>query len=206
MRIDGFVKSWNDERGFGFLQSYQGGQDIFVHIKAFTNRVGRPEVNTRVTFEIEVDANGRKRAKAVQFVRSSALPAIGRHRNASPPDWGTASYLSIPAFLVIYVVVALVWRVPTWIPALYFLASVACYIAYATDKSAAKAGSWRISENNLLLLGMIGGWPGAIVAQQVLRHKSSKTTFREAFWGSVIVNVVLFVLLCSPLPSLILRH
>jgi len=41
--------------------------------------------------------------------------------------------------------------------------------------------------------------PGAIVAQQVLRHKSSKASFRFAFWGSVAVNVVAFVVMNSPL-------
>jgi len=44
-----------------------------------------------------------------------------------------------------------------------------------------------------LLLGLVGGWPGSLVAQQVLRHKSSKASFRRAFWGTVLVNITAFI-------------
>jgi uncharacterized membrane protein YsdA (DUF1294 family) len=52
-------------------------------------------------------------------------------------------------------------------------------------------------------LGLAGGWPGAIVAQQIYRHKSNKAAFRSEFWRSVVVNVLAFVALCSPLRSLL---
>ena len=68
----------------------------------------------------------------------------------------------------------------------------------AADKTAARSGRWRVSERTLLNLGLIGGWPGAIIAQQVLRHKSKKTAFQRAFWVTVLVNVVAFVLLAPP--------
>jgi uncharacterized membrane protein YsdA (DUF1294 family) len=48
------------------------------------------------------------------------------------------------------------------------------------------------------MLGLIGGWPGAIVAQQLLRHKTSKRSFRIAFWVTVVLNIAVFVLLVSP--------
>jgi len=41
MRIEGVIKSWNDERGFGFIEPTQGGQEIFVHVKAFRTRAER---------------------------------------------------------------------------------------------------------------------------------------------------------------------
>ena len=44
----------------------------------------------------------------------------------------------------------------------------------------------------LLSLGFVGGWPGAIVAQQVLRHKTAKRTFRIRFWLSVAANIASF--------------
>jgi uncharacterized membrane protein YsdA (DUF1294 family) len=73
------------------------------------------------------------------------------------------------------------------------------FAAYAIDKSSAVAGEWRISEGTLILLGLACGWPGAIVAQQFLRHKSSKASFQLAFWGSVFVNIVAFVSSNMPL-------
>ena len=83
-----------------------------------------------------------------------------------------------------------------WILIWYWFASLICFGAYAIDKSAAIAGRSRISEINLLFSGLLGGWPGAILAQQLLRHKTKKPMFRIVFWLSVIANVVgLFFLL-----------
>jgi uncharacterized membrane protein YsdA (DUF1294 family) len=77
---------------------------------------------------------------------------------------------------------------PVWVPALYMAASVAAVTVYAIDKSAAERGAWRTRERTLHLLALIGGWPGALVAQTVLRHKSRKLSFRFAFWATVILN------------------
>ena len=91
------------------------------------------------------------------------------------------------------------WRVPGWVAGVYVGASLLAFAIYAADKSAATAEAWRVSESTLLVVGLVGGWPGAIVAQQVLRHKSSKASFRSAFWGTVVLNVAAFVFLASPL-------
>jgi uncharacterized membrane protein YsdA (DUF1294 family) len=79
--------------------------------------------------------------------------------------------------------------------ALYAVASAACFIAYALDKSAARQGRRRTPERTLLLLGLAGGWPGGLAAQQLLRHKSSKASFLVKFWLTVIVNLALFIAL-----------
>lgn len=59
---------------------------------------------------------------------------------------------------------------------------------YALDKSAAKAGSFRTQESTLHLLALVGGWPGAMIAQQTLRHKTKKQSFRAVFWMTVLLN------------------
>ena len=202
MRIEGAVKTWNDDRGFGFIEPFHGGQEIFVHIKAFAARTGRPEVGQRVTFEVEMTADGKKRAKRVEVVKAARRNI--RARNDNPAQWGTASYFAIPAFFVVLTVAAVVWKVPGWVPVLYLGASLVCFVVYAMDKSAAAAERWRVSEDTLLALGLVGGWPGAIVAQQVLRHKSNKASFRAKFWATVIVNVVGFIVLSSPLGAMLL--
>jgi uncharacterized membrane protein YsdA (DUF1294 family) len=71
------------------------------------------------------------------------------------------------------------------------------FFAYAFDKAAARAGRWRTAEATLLLLGLVGGWPGALLAQQLLRHKSSKAPFRAAFWVTVALNAGVFVALSA---------
>ena len=79
---------------------------------------------------------------------------------------------------------------PPVVIGVYGAASVVTYLAYRSDKAAARQGRWRTKESTLLLLGFIGGWPGAVLAQKVIRHKSSKTDFQVAFWGTVVMNVI----------------
>lgn len=110
-----------------------------------------------------------------------------------------AGWFTIPAFACVYLLAAALWHVPAVLALVYLVGSLACCVAYALDKSAARAGRWRISEKTLLMLGLVGGWPGAIVAQQVLRHKTSKPSFRLDFWATVVLNIAAFVLLVSPL-------
>jgi uncharacterized membrane protein YsdA (DUF1294 family) len=73
--------------------------------------------------------------------------------------------------------------------ATYALASLACFGAYAMDKSAARSRARRTPERTLLLLGLAGGWPGALLAQRMLRHKTAKTSFQVKFWLTVIANI-----------------
>jgi cold shock CspA family protein len=69
MRFEGVLKSWNDERGFGFIVPTQGGQEIFVHIKAFPRGITRPRLDRPIAFEIELGPQGKKRAKNVRLVQ-----------------------------------------------------------------------------------------------------------------------------------------
>ena len=82
--------------------------------------------------------------------------------------------------------------------ALYCVASLVTYVVYALDKKAARKGAWRIPEVQLHLLALIGGWPGAMAAQQTLRHKSKKASFRFVFWITVILNFAATAWLLSP--------
>jgi uncharacterized membrane protein YsdA (DUF1294 family) len=77
-----------------------------------------------------------------------------------------------------------------WIVICYLFASLICFCLYVFDKSAAIGGRRRISELSLLTSGMLCGWPGAILAQQLMRHKTKKPMFRIAFWVTVIANIL----------------
>ncbi|WP_296002412.1 DUF1294 domain-containing protein [Rugamonas sp.] len=101
------------------------------------------------------------------------------------------------AFALIYLIATVLWGLSAWVAAAYGVASVACFIVYALDKSAAVRQRQRTPERALLLLGLAGGWPGAILAQQWLRHKSAKRSFRRWFWCSVALNVVLLLCLAQ---------
>jgi uncharacterized membrane protein YsdA (DUF1294 family)/cold shock CspA family protein len=196
MRFEGTITTWNDDRGFGFITPTQGGQEIFVHIKAFVSRSGRPQVNQLVTFEVELGPQGKKRAKNITPFRTvtSSKPT---HRE-SPAQWSRVTLLVIPAFLLLYLTVSLLWKPPILVAGIYTAASAITFVAYALDKTAARNGNWRTAESTLHGLALACGWPGALLAQQVLRHKSAKTEFRAVFWATVILNVAGFVTLCSP--------
>ena len=120
-------------------------------------------------------------------------------RGVAARSSGPGTYLAILAFLIGFIAISLTWPLPYWVAGLYLAVSILCFIVYAVDKSAAGAGRRRVPERTLLLLGFAGGWPGAVVAQQVLRHKTQKASFRRAFWVSVLANVAVFVALATPL-------
>ena len=197
MRFEGLLKTWNDERGFGFIQPTNGGQEIFVHIKSFPPGYGRPALNLKITFEVEQTAEGKKRAKNVLLVRPARTHAPA-HGLASA-KWRTSSIYALVSFALLYLVISIVWGTSVLLAVGYVVMSLTCGLFYAHDKAAAQANEWRTSEGALLILGLFGGWPGAIVAQQTLRHKTSKVSFQVAFWATVLLNVGAFVAFTTPL-------
>lgn len=87
----------------------------------------------------------------------------------------------------------------------YIVASVVTFIVYAIDKFKAQRNGWRIQESRLHLLSLIGGWAGAGLAQQWLRHKSAKKQFRIVYWITVIINLTVLLWLIRPLGSQFLQ-
>ena len=113
-------------------------------------------------------------------------------------QWGGFSLLAIVALILLFAAMAFFWRLSGKVAGFYLFASLICYMAYAADKRAAGRGARRTPENTLHILALIGGWPGALLAQQLLRHKSVKAEFRSAFWATVLFNVAGLVWLASP--------
>lgn len=81
---------------------------------------------------------------------------------------------------------------------LYAVLSLLTFILYAIDKTAARRQARRIPENTLHIYALLGGWPGALLAQQLLRHKSVKRSFRIRFWMTLLLNLLLASLVLLP--------
>ena len=191
MRFEGNLKSWNDDRGFGFIQPAQGGREVFVHIKAFPGGSGRPSVGQALTFEVEDGSDGRKRAHSVQYRGRAGSPGPQLGKWMAP--WSIPRLGILPAFAGVWFYVASQWPVSPLVLRLYAILSLVTFVAYAIDKWAAIRGHWRTTESTLHVLGLAGGWPGALLAQQFLRHKSSKPSFVAVFWITVALNIAAFV-------------
>lgn len=193
MRFTGTLKIWHDERGFGFIEPAQGGQEIFAHIKSFPSGTGRPTVGQQLTFGVEIGPNGKKRAIAIQFPAQAKKRRTGREE--SPASWTWPRILALPAFVVLYIYVVWRWGFNIPVAAAYVGISLLTFLAYVLDKGAAVAKQWRTPENTLHLFSLAGGWPGALIAQQILRHKTSKTSFIATFWTTVALNIAAFLAL-----------
>jgi uncharacterized membrane protein YsdA (DUF1294 family)/cold shock CspA family protein len=191
LRQTGTLVQWDDAKGYGFIAPDAGAPRLFVHIQAFAARAQRPVVGERLSFEAGHDAQGKPRALAVRAIRATDPPA--------PPRDGGRVLLLIPGFAAVVLACHLVWGLPNWIWGLYSAMSMATFIVYALDKRAARRGEWRVGENTLHGLSLACGWPGALLAQRLLRHKSIKPAFQRVYWATVALNVAVFVGLFTPL-------
>lgn len=73
-------------------------------------------------------------------------------------------------------------QIPPWIGWFYGGASLLTLVAYGWDKYRAVKGKWRIAEATLHFFELCGGWPGALIAQRLFRHKNRKIPFQVVFW------------------------
>jgi cold shock CspA family protein len=83
MRLSGILKSWNDERGFGFIAPKRGGAKIFVHASAMPRDGMRPTVGESLTYELGRGRDGRPQAMNV-LRPTIGQPNAERQRRREP--------------------------------------------------------------------------------------------------------------------------
>lgn len=198
MRYQGRITSWKDDQGFGFITPNGGGRQVFIHIKSISNRQRRPVGNELVTYELKIDSKGRPQSENVAFVgdRASRILTAGS---------GIGALTFAVVFLIFMAGAVFASKLPLAVLGFYLACSVVAFIVYWWDKSSARISSWRIAENTLHMFGLVGGWPGALIAQRVLRHKSKKESFQRTFWVTVIVNCILLGWLLLPSGNRVLK-
>ncbi len=218
MRKQGHISRWNGPRGFGFIRSADTPAEVYFHVRDFSGTAPPAEGMPVVFEEIHVGGKGPRAMAVRPLAAPPSTPASSRSGLARPraarsapsrPDRTPRASAdrrpprstgrpAAPGSTLAYGLMAvwaaaLLWLVyarylPGWTLAAAAAINVVTLAAYALDKQAARTGSWRTSEQRLHLLALAGGWPGAWVAQQWLRHKSSKPSFRTVYWATVVVH------------------
>lgn len=206
----GVLTQWEDAKGYGFVTPEGAGPTgrVFIHIKAFGLRPRRPFVGERLSFRVGRDAQGKSRAIEVKSLEprpAAAPPASPAAKARRTPD-ASRVLLLVPLFALLVLAVQLVWGLPHGLWGFYSAMSMASFIVYWLDKRAAQQGGWRVPEKTLHLLALACGWPGALLAQQLLRHKSAKPEFLRVYWLMVALNLSVFVLVFTPLGTRLLAR
>lgn len=166
------LAEWDATRGYGFLQVSK--KRVFLHRRDFAELDRQPVVGEEIRFIMGKDAKGRQCAKEAVFVISRRSPGIWR-----------------PILLISLLVMPSIALIRAggdnrWIFGYLAVINLVTYKVYAMDKRSARAGAWRVAEGKLHLLELLGGWPGAYIAQNNLRHKCSKGSYQFIFWLIVI--------------------
>tara|TARA_R100000027_G_scaffold67584_1_gene67003 strand:- start:133 stop:768 length:636 start_codon:yes stop_codon:yes gene_type:complete len=187
----GKITKWNDEKGFGFISPKETGRSVFIHINDFSKRHKRPTLGLSVTYNLSKDSKGRICAKNV-------CPEKGHKRVTKAGKQKTASLFISSAFLLVVAGLVYLDLLPIGVLGFYLAISLLTFGLYAKDKSAAQSGGWRTSERTLHLISLIGGWPGALIAQSQLRHKSKKLSFRIVYGLTIILNCCILGWLLTP--------
>lgn len=183
----GAISNWHEDKGYGFI-AQNSKRKIFFHIHDYSrNSHKEPLVGLQVSYSVSTDNNGR--------VCAINVTPVNGHRKRARKSAGNSNQLStilLCALLTFALFSLYMFGLTTPIPLFWYgLLSSITFLMYAHDKSSAQANRWRTSENTLHLVSILGGWPGARLAQSFLRHKSSKESFLSTYWVTVFINLVI---------------
>lgn len=188
---NGTISNWNKDKGFGFIVPTSGGKAIFTHINDYSKSHHKPFKGLEVQYIIANDAKGRRCAVKV-------VPLKGHKKSNTPIKQKYSSMLLLLGFTSITIFLFINNLMPLSLIALYTAMSIITFVIYAKDKSAARTDAWRTPENTLHTLSLVGGWPGATLAQSFLRHKSKKLSFKVTHWVTIVANCGVVYWLITP--------
>ncbi len=182
MRLAGRIVDWNDDKGFGFVVPSGGGDRAFVHVNDFQRGSRRAVEGDLISYLPSRDRRGRLKASQVRHAgQRIEVPRV--------PSRIPRVTIGVGALLAI-ALLALVGPVPMALALAYYAMSLVSFLMYAADKASAGRGGQRTPENTLHLADLLGGWPGALIAQQRFRHKTIKQPFQLVFWATVVLNLI----------------
>lgn len=208
----GTVVRWDSEKAFGFIRCPDIPADVFFHLRDYSGPA-KPREGLLVMFEdIHVGGKG-PRGLSVEPAHNNLVsapatepPPIPAEAALLPPRQPAARSRSqwqkkreerplwvglglMALWLLLWLIGIGMGRFPWVILTAVVLVNLATFYFYWRDKDAAENGALRVPEQQLHALALVGGWPGAWFAQQILRHKTVKQPFRLIYWATVAVNL-----------------
>ena len=69
--------------------------------------------------------------------------------------------------------------------------NIVTFLVYGIDKWKAKKSLWRVRENSLLMLAILGGSIGAWLGMKVWHHKTQHKKFRYGIPAIIIIQLVI---------------
>lgn len=184
----GKIVEWNDERGFGFIQTENFKEKIFFHVNDLPLNQGkfRPKQGETVLFTAKSDGK-RWAATSVTSAQRQRIERVQQRRQAERE--ANLNSKAIMALLVAVIWLGLcAWRLPK-LALIYGILSLILLAFYWKDKRAANEGEWRVPEANLHTWALLGGWCGGLLARYLFNHKTTKQEFVFVFWITVMANV-----------------
>ena len=195
----GRIINWNDEKGYGFIQLMPGHENLFFHISPFASHHRRPAADTAVTVLAIPGNKGGWQASRVLLrehehaIMEDSIYDIAEHSQPKKLEGYTYAALDTLYFLGLTLV-----SIPLGITSA--ILSILTVALYRYDKRAAEENLQRVPNSALHLASLLGGWPGALIARPLLRHKLNQKRFRGFFWASIVANFGILYLLIAYLP------
>ncbi|MFV2029935.1 DUF1294 domain-containing protein [Neisseria sp. S1] len=198
--LEGRVVYWDKSRDYGFIQ--YGNERVLFYLSACQD--GKQPFEGAVVNFLCRPFGEEESKRAVKVVLKDEYahlsPSISSTETGKkylvPRKYKISLYIF---FILVYVafLTYCFWPLALW----YAVWSIVAWLMYRHDKQRALAfGAYRgfagrIPESTLLAVGLIGGWPGALLGRFFWRHKTTKQPFVACFWITVLINILVTSLL-----------
>ena len=173
--MQGTVVYYNKEKGYGFIDSKEHEEDIFIHHSEIEN-ASKLSQGQSVEFQVKKTSKG--------------LSAINLEAGAK--QYSPYLIFGVVSLFVTLVIFALLYERLQPILAYFIAINITTFTLYGYDKFISSGEKLRVPENNLHALALLGGSPAGLSAQKFFRHKTIKGSFQLVYWLIVLAQVALF--------------
>ena len=170
----GTVIRFNQSKGFGFIKVEDLDEDVFFHQDNFPEEI-EPTLNQVVEFTVVEGKKGLS-AKQIEVI-------------SEPTDPFKFYYLAALGIYSLATVGSITYHSLDLVTSHFIGVNIACFILMGFDKGAAKAGSLRVPEPVIYVLGALGGTPGILLSANIFRHKTQKARFNLILFSILFAQI-----------------